>query len=391
MISICANFLYRGPSFASLPFPDAVFIELMGIATRSVTFSFNETMFRQIEGVSMGSPLGPILANIFVGFHERHLFDKFPKPFTYLWYVKFFDTLNRLHSSLSFTMEEESNGQLPFLDVLVERGDWSFLTSIYRKPTFTGLYLNWYSFVPKSRKLNLIRCLFYRALNICSECKIDNEVRAIRDIFIDNGYPEDVIDSNIKYTVTKFRDTNKVFGPLKCSVYFRLPWVGFATKSIANKIGSFVYHSYNAFNLRPIFTSRPAFNSINKDKLPIFKQSNLIYKFTCRCNSTYIGMTCQRLEVRVRQHIPKSLLSGRLTSGHSQAMDSAIGEHLLTISNCRTHYEDDYFSVLHRARNKFHLKFLEAIYISINCPSLCRQLNSHTLDIFGELLDTGVT
>ena len=143
--------------------------------------------------------------------------------------------------------------------------------------------------------------------------------------------------------VTKFRDTDKVFGPLKCPVYFRLPWINFATESIANKIASSVYHCYNAVNLRPIFTSRPAFNSTNKDKLPIFKQSNLIYRFTYRCNSTYIGMTCQRLEVRVRQHIPRSLLSGRLTSGHSQAMDSAIGEHLLTINNCRTRYEDDCF------------------------------------------------
>ena len=102
-------------------------------------------------------------------------------------------------------------------------------------------------------------------------------------------------------------------------------------------------------------------------------------------------MTCQRLEVRVRQHILRSLLSGRLTSGHSQAMDSAIGEHLLTINNCRNHYEDDCFSVLHRARNKSHLKFLEAIYISMNRPSLCRQLNNYILNIFGELLDTGVT
>ena len=251
--------------------------------------------------------------------------------------------------------------------------------------------MNWPSFAPKYRKLNLIRYLSNRALKICSECKIDNELKAIRDIFIDNRYPEDVIDSNIKYTLTKFRDTNKVFGPLKCPVYFRLPWVGFATESIANKIASSVYHCYNAVNLRPIFTSRPAFNSTNKDNLLILKQSNLIYKFTCRCNSTYIGMTCQRLEVRVRQHIPRSLLSGRLTSGHSQAMDSAIGEHLLTINTCRTRYEDDCLSVLHRARNKFHLKFLEAIYISMNRPSLCRQLNSHTLDIFGELLDKGVT
>ena len=102
-------------------------------------------------------------------------------------------------------------------------------------------------------------------------------------------------------------------------------------------------------------------------------------------------MTCQRLKVRVRQHIPRSLLSGRLASRHSQAMDSAVGEHLLTINSCRTSYEDACFSVLHRDRDKFHLKFLEAIHISMNRPSLCRQLNNHILDILGELLDTGVT
>ena len=238
-----------------------------------------------MEGVSMGSPLGSILANIFVGFHERRLFDWFPKPFIYLRYVEdtfvsfksrsdafvFFDILNQLLPSLSFTIEKENNGQLPFLDVLVERCDSSFLTSVYRKPTFTGLYLDWHFFAPKSRKLNLIRCLSYRALNICSDCKIENELKAIKDILIDNAYPEDVIDVNIRYTVTKSKNTNKVFGPPKCPVYFRLPWVGSASQSIADKIASSVYRCHPAVNLRPIFTRRSAFNSTNKDKLPIFK------------------------------------------------------------------------------------------------------------------------
>ena len=277
IISICANFLYRGPSIASLPFPEDVFIELMGITTKSVSFSFNETMFRQIGGVSMGSPLGPILANIFVEFHERRLFDSFPKPFIYLRYVDdtfvsfksrsdalvFFHTLNQLHFSLSFTIEEENNGHLLFLDVLVERCDSSFLTFVYRKPTFTGLYLDCHSFVPKSRKLKLIRCLSYRALNICSDCKIENELKAIKDIFIDNGYPEDAIDINVKHTVTKLKNTNKVFGPPKCPVYFRLPWVGSASQSFADKISFSVYRCYHAVNVRPIFTTRPAFNSTN--------------------------------------------------------------------------------------------------------------------------------
>ena len=105
-------FLYRSPSTIALPFPE--FIELMGIATKSVSFSFNEIMYRQIVGVSMGSPLGPILSNIFVGFQERHLFERFPKPFIYLRYVDetfvsfrsrndallFFDKLNELHIHL---------------------------------------------------------------------------------------------------------------------------------------------------------------------------------------------------------------------------------------------------------------------------------------------------
>ena len=167
------------------------FIELMGIATNSVSFSFDEIMYHQIEVVSMGSPFGPILAYIFVGFKERHLFERFPKHFIYLRYVDetfisfkshnnallFFDKLNELLSSLSFTMEEENNNKLPFLDVLVERCDSSFLTSVTRKPIFTELYLSWDSFASRSKKLNLIRCLSYRALNICYDSKIEDELK----------------------------------------------------------------------------------------------------------------------------------------------------------------------------------------------------------------------
>ena len=129
--------------------------------------------FARLRALVWDLPLAPFWRIFFVGFHERRMFDRFPKLFIYLRYVDdtfvsfksrsdalaFFDTLNQLHSSLSFTIEEENNGQLPFLDVLVERCDSSFLTSVYRKPTFTGLYLDWHSFVPKSRKLNLIRRL----------------------------------------------------------------------------------------------------------------------------------------------------------------------------------------------------------------------------------------
>ena len=57
------------------------------------------------------------------------------------------------------------------------------------------------------------------------------------------------------------------------------------------------------------------FRSIHKDVLPLFQQSDLIHKFQCCCNVTYIGRTFQRLEVRVKQHVHRDICN-RTTSGH---------------------------------------------------------------------------
>ena len=111
------------------------------------------------------------------------------------------------------------------------------------------------------------------------------------------------------------------------------------------------------------------------------------YKFKFRCNSIYIGRTSQCLEVRVRQHVPRDILnSDRLASGHLQALDSDIGEHLLTINSCRTNNQDDWFSVLYRTWSKIHLNILEAIYIFFRSPL---SLITHNLHILGNIL--GVT
>ena len=70
VISTCADFLYQCPLTSVPSFPDSVFMELMELATKSVSFSFNDTMYCQVDGISMGSPLSPILANIFVRFYS---------------------------------------------------------------------------------------------------------------------------------------------------------------------------------------------------------------------------------------------------------------------------------------------------------------------------------
>ena len=40
--------------------------KLLTICTKNVQFSFNNDIYIQVDGVVMGSPLGPVLANIFM-------------------------------------------------------------------------------------------------------------------------------------------------------------------------------------------------------------------------------------------------------------------------------------------------------------------------------------
>ena len=49
----------------------------MKFATASTEFSFDNIMYRLVDGISMGSALGPTMAGIFVGFHEVDLFSKY--------------------------------------------------------------------------------------------------------------------------------------------------------------------------------------------------------------------------------------------------------------------------------------------------------------------------
>ena len=103
--------------------------------------------------------------------------------------LTFLERLNSVHPSLQFTMEKETENQLPFLDVLVTRHSNSFSTAIYRKPNFTGLYTRWDSYGPTGQKIALIKSLTVHAQRICSPQHLDKEISKLESTFSRNGYP----------------------------------------------------------------------------------------------------------------------------------------------------------------------------------------------------------
>ena len=316
--------------------------------------------------------------------------------------------LNELNavSNLEFTMEEENEDQLPFLDVMIKRDFDGFTTTVYRKPTFSGTYQKWNSFAPKSRKINLLGLIVHRALNICSTSTLSEELANIKTIFKNSGYPGYIVERTVK---NKLANSAKgvMFGPSRQPVYLCLPYKGIASERITQNLRSAVQSTYGAVQLRTIFRTSQMLPNAYKDTLPKFQKSNIVYMFKCnRCDCEYVGKTSRRLVDRIEEHVPSAIrkrandqtqeqnnpdvpvllqrynLRSRnqpnQVSSHSQpsitpSNISAVKLHLFENPECARTYTRDCFKVIGQARTSFQLSVLEAVLINSHKPILCRQ------------------
>ena len=103
--------------------------KLLLFAASQTHFTFNNKFYNQIDGVAIGSPLAPTLANIFMGFYESKWLNEYTlnKPNFYLRYVDdilatfdndqdlliFLDFFNKRLPNIKFTRE------IAFLDVFI--------------------------------------------------------------------------------------------------------------------------------------------------------------------------------------------------------------------------------------------------------------------------------
>lgn len=170
-INICADASCHNELIEMEPtaLTEIAFRKPLWTVTLGMEFSFSGVMYRQIDWVTMGSPLGPALADIIIELYDRKMpEDDWPELYSSCVddvfshftnkgaSVEFCELLNSLRSALCFTCDGEHEGSLPFLNVKVTRTVDGIESSIYRKPTFTGLYMPWDSYNPTRCKINLV-------------------------------------------------------------------------------------------------------------------------------------------------------------------------------------------------------------------------------------------
>ena len=377
-------------------FEKEVFIKLMEMATSGI-FMYGDKYFKQTDGVTMGSPLGPTMANFCLSHFENQLLEECDDtngPSLYARYVddifcvfrsgisheSFLNKLNSLHPNLKFTMEL-GNSSLAFLDTFISLptdDNGTFSSQVFRKATHTGLILNFESICPHKWKVGLIQCLTHRAYCISSSWKtFSDEIEILRNMFMKNGYPEHIFWSCVKrFTNNKF--SSKPISTVKedrIEAMFSIPYIGLPSVIFGRKVRESFRKLYG-IDIKVIYTSFKVKNYFSlKCHTPLPLLAKVVYKFQCLhdVDKVYIGKTRRHLATRVKEH------------GHSTS-SSAIRDHLSSCPTCQSEYSSSSFRVIDTARNDFEVTIKEALHIKNSKPALNRQLfnsgSSFVLNIF---------
>ena len=343
--------------------------------------------YDQIDGVAMGSPLGPVLANIFMcHFEEKWVMSGQVCPSFWYRYVDdtftmfenkdtangFLHYLNSRHNSIKFTIELEQDNEIPFLDILVKRcPNNAFVKSIYLKKSFTGLYTKWDSFTPRKYKINLIRTLTYRCYRICSSASLlQSALGDLRKLLLQNVYPQGIITYNVNDVLNRNRNKPKnavPMAPKKAEdIIILLSYLGLQSNQISKRLKSCVYNFYSFVNLKIIFQNDCRIKSFfpYKDRLNRSQKSKVIYKASCcDCNDFYIGKTKRRLHDRKTEHFKALVKNDR---------------HVCHCRPCQNHQTQ------HQASGKtdYHCKIKETLLIQELKPAFNVNVSSEKLMLY---------
>ena len=179
-ISDCTELLYSG-KYTKPPVGEDTFKQLLEICSCNVLMLTNEGYYRQKDGLAMGRPPAPLLANGWASKFDKKIQGDAKMYFRYmddiLRDIKRHDIedkvleINELHPSLKFTHECETNSSIAFLDMMICRSEGEVTSTWHTKPTDTGLTINYHALAPQKYKRSAICGLVHRIHRTCSTWK----------------------------------------------------------------------------------------------------------------------------------------------------------------------------------------------------------------------------
>ena len=385
-VDIIIDRIYSSNAVITPNIPEKIFRKMLLLCTQGM-FLYKDVLYRQTDGVAMGSPLGPTIANMFLAHMEcEELFNDtminkpafYPKLF--LRYIddcfalfasksealQFLNVLNCLHPNLNFTIEVGSNS-LPFLDVCVDIVDNNFVTKVYRKSTHTGVFLNFHAVAPRQWKRGLILCLINRAKSICSSSALFyEEISNLRKMFIDNCYTVRYFDYVVSKVTNPKLQTNESVDEEDSFSILRIPFYGPHSVKFAKRVSKIISQKFN-INIRIVYSTFKVSNYFMlKCRTPLPLLSKCVYKFNCvlDTHTSYIGYTKRHLTTRVNEHTVPSL-----------AKSSHVYKHIVDCGACSAaHIDVNNFRVLKQCRNETDCKLAEAFAIKRWKPSINKQM-----------------
>jgi len=297
-------------------------------------FIFNNKFYEQPIGLAMGNPLSPLMANIYMDYIEQNYIMKIQSIKYWFRYVDdclVFTNgtiddlkntsilLNAIHPNIKFTNEPEIDGKLNFLDLSLSRKDDKIEFGIYRKDTQTDHVIHSTSNSPFQHKMAAFNCYVYRLLTLpLSITNYKKEVNILKQIAVNNGYNENIVQNIIEKTerkmmkeaASKTLNTDNNTAEIK---YISLPFVNEKTNRSINRILTREFP-----NIRISHNSNFKMGSVlinSKDPTRKLDKSG-VYKLECSdCKASYIGRTCRSLNTRIKEHI-------------KQVDKSSMGHHL---------------------------------------------------------------
>ena len=264
----------------------------------------------------MEGPASPTTAEIYMQAHERtaistelhrpKVWERFADDIysilkrTHL--ENFFHHINNLHQNIKFTMKEESNGELAFLDTLLKRNNGEISVLVYRKPTYTDQYLHYSSHHQTSCKEGVVSFLFNRAYSIIiNKDDLNKKNARIKQVLKENGYQESIISKVFKritnnhclpqsQQLTQVTDIQEE--EIRMSI--NLPYVERTSESLWRILRSHKIRSnFNTESTLSKLLCKP------KDRVTTEDKNNILYEIDCsNCEAVYFGESKRSLELR---------------------------------------------------------------------------------------------